>query len=1054
MRNLAIALLLTLAWPVVLSGKVPELARDGAPSLREIGTWAAIHEPVAKAPGRIQGQVVDQADGSPLPLVQVFISGTSLGTLTDANGRYALTDVPPGLYTVEARRIGYADAFRENVSVPDAGTAQVDFQLRVTALALDELVVTGVADPTSARRIPFTVSRIGETQLQVPSINALNSIQGKVAGANIVSSAQPGAGVNIVLRSPTSISKSNSPLIVIDGIILASTFGRSSADLEALDIESIEVVKGAAAASLYGSRASNGVIQIRTRRGSGLEEGKTGVTVRTEFGKNQLGRSIELAKHHYYLTNSSGQYVDASGAVVERENRVARPESERFLDVPYADPLYDHVDQFFDPGTFANTSVTLARNSNTTNFLASFVNRKEAGVVLDHGGFDINSLRLNLDHRLGTTLEFRFSGFHSRSDRDELPGDTFFDLVQQAPDANLLQPDPDGSPYIWQPDPLGVTPNPLYDLSVRLDDEQRSRTLGSTDLRWSPTGWLSFDANGSYDNSDRLQRLYFPRGKKTDIASWEEGIIRRGSGTTTALNGSLSVNARGSFRDFSLRGTGRILVEREDYEFFQAEAAGLSVGDVDDLNAGTIPSVTGSTEKIRSEGYFLIGGADYKGKYLLDALVRRDGSSLFGPEQRWHTYYRASGAWRMAQEAWWPVEAVDEFKLRYSIGTAGGRPSYSDRFETYSFGEAGALEKATLGNRFLKPERAREQEFGLDMVFKSRVSVQLSHARVLTQDQLVLIPLPAAFGFSSQWQNAGTVEGTSWEGTVEATVLQKENLLWSLGFVADRSRNEITEFDRSCFRTGTDNAFYRCQGETLGVMYGNRFLTNANELPEGADPLEFQVNDEGMLVWVGQGGDWRQAQWGTTGVVGGQEYRWGQPILDIDENGVPTVTRIGDSNPDFRWGISTSMEWKGLSIYGLLDTQVGGDVYNRTNQRMYQYFRSKDTDQAGRKEELKKTTDYYLTLYGANLINSRFVEDASYVKLREISIRWRVPTQYFGPMESVGLRNLTLFAVGRNLFTFSDYRGYDPEVGSPLQRIDDYAYPQFRTLTAGAEIRF
>ena len=188
---------------------------------------------------------------------------------------------------------------------------------------------------------------------------------------------------------------------MVDGVILASTFGRSSADLDALDIERIEVIKGAAAASLYGSRASNGVIQIRTRRGSGIEEDRTEVTVRTEIGKNQLSRPIDLASHHYYLTNSAGQYVDAGGTVVDRENRVERPVSERFLDVPYVDPLFDHIDQFFNPGNFSNTSVTLARNSNNTNFLASFVNRQESGVVLGHGGFDMNSLRLNLDHRLG-----------------------------------------------------------------------------------------------------------------------------------------------------------------------------------------------------------------------------------------------------------------------------------------------------------------------------------------------------------------------------------------------------------------------------------------------------------------------------------------------------------------------------------------------------------------------------------------------------------------------------------------------------------------------------
>lgn len=1066
LRPLVLSLLLTL--PAAAAGSVPgggpepgDRILDTTSGLLTTGTIANTPGIPLPAPGRITGQVTDQMDGSALAVVQVYIPGTSLGTLTDESGRYILADVPPGLYTVEARRIGYATGYVENVNVPDGGTVQVNFVLSVTALTMDELVVTGVMAATSARRIPFTVARVGESQLQVPTFNALSSIQGKVAGANIISGAQPGSGVNIVLRSPTSISKTNSPLIVVDGVILASTFGRSSADLDALDIESVEVVKGAAAASLYGSRASNGVIQIRTRRGTGLDEGRTEVSVRTEWGLNQLARPIDRATHHYYLTNASGQYVDASGNVVDRDNRVARPQSERFLDVPYRDPIYDQIEQFFDPGNYSNNSVTLARNAKETNFLASFSNRNESGVVLDHGGFEMNSLRLNLDHRLGTNLQFSFSGFHSRSDRDELPGDTFFDLVQQAPDADLLQPDPDGSKYIWQPDEAGVTPNPLYDLSVRLDDEQRTRTLASTDLRWSPTGWLSFDGNLSYDSSDRLQRLYFPKGKKTDIASWEEGIIRRGSGTTTALNGSVSGNVKGSVGDLALRGTARVLIEREDYEFFEAEAAGLSVGDVDDLNAGSIPAVTGSTQDIRSEGYFFIGGADYKGKYILDGLVRRDGSSLFGPEQRWHTYYRASGAWRMAEEAWWPFEDVNEFKLRYSVGTAGGRPSFADRFETYTFGEAGALEKSTLGNRFLKPERAREQEFGLDMIFNDRISVQLSHARVLTEDQLILIPLPAAFGFSSQWQNAGTVEGKSWEGTIEATLVQNQDLHWSVRLLADRSRNKITEFEPACFRTGTNNAFYRCAGETLGVMYGNRFINDASQLPDSvrASAGEFQVNDEGLLVWVGSGGDWRDAQWGTTTTIGGVTYKWGHPIqqFDEDENGLPTVpsvVRIGDSNPDFRWGISTSVDWKGLSFFGLVDAQVGGNVYNSSNQRMYQYMRSGDTDQAGRPEELKKTTDYYLTLYGANLINNRFVETGAFVKLRELSVRWRVPTDRFQWMQTARLQNLTLFAIGRNLFTASDFKGYDPEVGSPLQRIDDYAYPQFRTFTAGAEIRF
>lgn len=1004
--------------------------------------------------GIVRGRVTDAQTAQPLALVQVTIVSTTFTGITDQNGDYVIAGVPAGLYTVRATRLGYAEGSQENVNVRDNQTNTVNLALRTSALIMEELVVTGLADPTSARRVPFTVGRVSGENLQVPPANAVSSIQGKIAGVNATTPAQPGGGINILLRSPTSINRSNTPLIVVDGTILASTFGRSSTDLSSLDIESIEVVKGAAAASLYGSRAANGVIQIRTRRGAGIDGTGTQITARSEIGVNQLARRIDLANHHHYRVNAQGQYINASGTVVDRSDRVERPVGERYLDVPYADPTYDHVDQFFDPGRFTINSVTLARNSDETNFFAAFGAHRIAGVVLDHGGYDRNDLRLNLDHRLGANLQFGFSGYHMRSDREELPNSTFFELVQQAPDVDLLRPDPDGTRYIFEPDPQGVTPNPLYQLVTARDDEDRARTLANTTLRWSPLGWVSVDADFSYDRSDRLTSFHFPRGRNTNITSWQAGVVDRGQGLTTAINGSVSAQLRGSWNELSSRLTLRALTEQEDYEFFSARASGLTVEGVPDLNAGTIQNVSGSTQEIRARGYFALFNMDYAGKYIADALVRRDGSSLFGPEERWHTYYRGSAAWRMAEEPWWSFDAINEFKLRYSIGTAGGRPNYGDRFETYSFTSSGGLVKGTLGNRFLKPERTTEQEFGIDAIIRDRVSIQLSHARAVTEDQLIIVPLAAGFGFSSQWQNAGTVKGHTWEGTVEAAVLDQPGLRWTLGLVADRSRHEITEFNRRCFRTGNEGAFYQCAGETLGTMYGTRFLRSAAELPEGAPADQFQVNDDGLLVWVGTGGSWRDRNWGASSTGLDATYSWGLPILQLDEGGSSAVTRIGDTNPDLNWGLSSNVQWRNFTLYGLLNAQIGGDIYNRTNQRMYQYFRSGDTDQAGRPDELKKTTDYYTVLYAGNLINEWFVEPAGHVKLREMSLRFRVPQNTLDRVSGLGVNGLTLFVIGRNLFTWSDYKGYDPEAGTPLQRMDDFIYPQFRTLTTGLEIRF
>jgi TonB-linked SusC/RagA family outer membrane protein len=1007
-----------------------------------------------RAGGMIRGRVIDAATGGPLAVVQVSVMGTAFSTLTRENGEYVLTGVPAGLYTVQANRLGYAGASQENVRVRDDDVSQIDFALRVSALVLDELVVTGLVDPTSARRAAFTIGRVSGDALQVPTPNAISSIQGRIASASIITPAQPGAGINIVLRTPTSINRSNTPLFVVDGVVLASTFGRSSTDLSSLDIESIEVVKGAAAASLYGSRAAAGVINIRTRRGAGPGVQGTQVTVRSEIGVNQLARRISLARHHNYLTDAQGRYVDANGNTVAREDRVLRPVAERFLDVPYADPIYDHGRQFFDPGRFVTNSVTMGGSTESTNFFAAFGNHQIGGVVLDHGGYTRNDVRLNLDHSLAANLRFSFSGYHMRSDREHIPSETFFQLIQQAPDVDLLQPDPDGTKYIWAPDLLGVTPNPLYELVTSDDNEERVRTLNNIGLRWTPVGWFSLDGDLSYDRSDRTTRFYFPRGRNTNISSWQDGAVDRGNGLTTALNSSVSAQLRGSWQDLSARLTLRALQEREDYEFVSTRARGLAVEGVPDLDAGTIALISNSTQEIAARGFFAMTNFDYRGRYIGDLLVRRDGSSLFGAEERWHTYYRASAAWRMAEEPWWRFDALDEFKLRYSIGTAGGRPNFGDRFETYSFTDAGGVTKSTLGNRFLKPERTTEQEFGIDAIIGNRFSVQLSHARQKTEDQLIAVPLPAAFGFSSQWQNAGTVEGTTWEATFEAAVVERSNLRWSLGLVADRSRHEITEFDRRCFRTGPASTFFRCAGETLGTMYGTRFLTALSELPGAVPANQFQVNDDGLVVWVGEGGDWRNHQWGASTSIGGVTYGWGLPILQLDESGSSAVVRIGDSNPDFNWGLSSNLRYGNVSVFGLVNAQVGGDIYNRTKQRMYQYFRSGDTDQAGKPEDRKKTTDYYSVLYAANLINQWFVEPAGYVKLREATIRYQVPPALLDRLARTGTSQLALFATGRNLLTWTDYSGYDPDAGTPLARIDDFVYPQFRTLTTGLEIRF
>jgi TonB-linked SusC/RagA family outer membrane protein len=1015
-------------------------------------------------PGRLTGTVSDSGSGRPIAEVLVTVSGTRYRSRTDNAGRFNISGVLAGTYAVEARRLGFRSRTVTNVTVLSGGTVTLDIRLEATALSLQEVVTTGLVDPAAGTRVPFTVGRLDIENAPVPATNAVETLQGKIAGVTVVPFGQPGSGTQIVLRSPTSINKSNAPLIVIDGVIQGTSFDGATADLEAMDIESVEVVKGAAAASLYGSRAASGVLQIRTRRGAGLADGTTRVSMRTEFGSNQLGGKINWAQHHYYMVNSSGQYINSAGTVVDRSGRVADSVFRRFQDKTYTDPVYDQVDRFFDPGNFFKNSINFAQRSGRTNWFLSLVNSREDGVVLNSGAYNQNDIRLNLDHQLRDDFRFSFSGYHSRSRRQELYDDTFFDLINQAPDVDLRTPDPDGTPYLFQGDPEGREENPLYVLATEENHRLRARTQGSLEARYAPQDWLTFDGNLSYDRSDRRINFFLDQGLKTEgFGLGGPGEISQFTGTTDAINAAASANLLGRVGPLTLRSTARALLERETNQTTNAEGTNLSVPGVRSLNNATQRFVESNLEEIRSNGFVVSAASDYAGRYIVDGLVRRDGSSLFGPEEQWNTYYRVSGAYRLGEEQWWPWPLFSEFKLRASRGTAGTRPDFEDQFETFGFVEGGGLVKQTLGNKFLKPEHATETEIGIDAIIRDRYSVQLSYAKSRVVDQLILIPLAGFFGYESQWQNAGTVEGNTVEATIEAQIIRRPNFTWRMGFVADRSRNRITEFNRSCFQTNT--IAFRCAGETLGAMYGFRFIQSTGELPVDAAARadEFGVNDEGLLVWVGKNSSgvpytFTQGEtdrlWGTSATIGTTNYAWGRPIRLVDSTGSAAVVKIGDGNPDFHFGISNSFSWRNIQLYALLDANVGGQVYNQTNQRMYQWARSGDVDQVGKAQELKKPIEYYIDLYAANDPTSYFVEDAGFVKLRELSLKYRFGEGAAGLLSRFGAAGAAISLVGRNLVTWTDYKGYDPEVGGAITRLDSFGYPRYRTFTGSFEITF
>lgn len=1060
---------------------------------------------LASAQSIISGTVTDDT-GEPLIGANVLIESLVIGASTDLDGAYTFqvpADHVGETLELTARYVGFVEQVR-SITVGD-GIMTEDFVLVVDFLQLDDIVVTGVAEATPRKKLAFTVSKVDAEDITLaPASNPIASIQGKVAGVAVqASSGAPGAASSVRLRGATSITGGNQPLYIVDGVVL----GSNQVDLDALDIADIEIVKGAAASSLYGSRAQNGVINITTQRGSATPLNQTRVTVRNEFGISDVAKTLQANTSHDLQVDASGNFLDNTGAVNTCDaclpngygpgvTQETNPHGAAFFDNPYQGTLHNAFEDFFDPGNTWTNYVGVSQNSSKTNFLASFTNVAEQGSIINLEGMKRRSFRVNLDHRIRPTLTVSASGFYSQTANDGVTGvpgsssffNPFFGLMFTNPLVSLTERDEAGELKI-QADPLSVEENPLYLLENTDISRSRSRLLGSFRARWNPLEWLNLESNFSYDRSDRDATEFYDIGfQSIDPSSVNDGRIERRNELDEAINYDLTVSLRKQFGDFATRG--QLKAQIEDYDAFSEFVIGsnlVTLGNRDLSNVkqfcGEAGCDSGSRDfgngftTVRSEGYYATAGLDYMDKYIVDVFFRYDGSSLFGAEERWQPYYRGSAAWRVSEESFWPENnPITELKLRASIGTAGGRPRFQAQYEVLSLGN-GQLSKTTLGNAFLKPELQTEMEFGLDVGVLDRIFLELVYADTQVEDLLLAVPLAGYFGFGSQWRNAGDLASNTIEASVNANVYSSRDMDFEVGVIFDRTRQEITEFASNPFRGGPEGLFFIRGDEILGGMYGNEYIRDLSRLPTGADASFFDVNDDGYVVAVGQGNSYASGPgsdgtiggeddlWGTLVDVNGTNYRWGIPIKYYDEANETDLVQIGSGLPDLNLGLNTTFRYKGFTLYMLWGAQIGGDVYNFTKQWGYRDGRNADQDQRGKQEGMKKSTTYYEVLYDATAKNNHFVEDATYLKLRELSVGYTFNRQQLSRVFGNVLHSVSASIIGRNLLTFSNYSGFDPEVGSSefqsnvggdatLYRVDDFNYPALRTVRAKLEFQF
>ncbi|HEX7049188.1 MAG TPA: SusC/RagA family TonB-linked outer membrane protein [Longimicrobiales bacterium] len=1065
--------------------------------------------PALAQTGTITGMVTQQGTGQPVAGAAVQLAGTNQQVLTRDDGRFLMVGVPAGSYTLRVEMLGHSP-FEQAVTVAAGQTVTVDPVLQPEAISLGEIIVTGVAGATQKVRLPFAVDQITVEDMPVPAVSAASSIQGKVAGATVVAgSGRPGAAPSILLRGVTSIDaagRSQEPLFIVDGAIL----GADMIDLDAQDIQNIEVIKGAAASSLYGSRAANGVIQITTKTGATLPNNSIRYTVRSRFGRSELSGPKVLVTHaHQYKMNESktkfisGDGVECDwfecpavgGVVLAGQGATSGGANawNTFQSNPWPGGTHDQVEQFFDSGVFNENYVSASGRSGATNFHVSFSNLSDPGVMLGLEGLKRNNFRVNVDQSVLENLQLSAMAFYSRSTSDLFPesqGNPLFDLTRMPAGVDLTacEDDPsksclnDPQHMVLLPDPTNTeSPNPLYDMLTREYRQKRGRFLGGAQVLFSPLDWLDFQADISYDRLETDERDLYPKGFRTvQQSSINDGYMDQRDELTEAMNASVTMAGRFDLSEDIHNVTKvRYLYERADNAWNYTSGYRFAVKDVPNFSNldPTRLGASSHTESVRSDGYYLITDFDIFDKYTINALVRNDGSSLFGPEEQRHWYSRIAGAWRISQEPWFSVPGVDVLKLRYSRGTAGSRPRFEAQYETYTV-DAGQVVPVTLGNKALKPEFTTENEVGLDAIlFNGRAGLTLTYANTVTEDQILRVPLPAYTGYAEQWRNAGTLESNTFEASLDLQLLQTDELNWSTRLLFDKTKSEITEFNnvpdfvQGVNGQGLNAVFYVREGEEVGTFYGTKFATSCADLPEGIDCSAFAVNDEGYLVWVGDGGSLSDNAWGTSSglIIGGRPVMWGAPVKGFCTDRVTgertDFCKLGNTMPDYHIGLSSTLDWKGLSVYALFDAVQGFSVYNQPLQ--WAVFKNYGgiMDQTGVPEDRQKPLGYYGEIYGVSGLqpSSAFVEDASFVKLRELSFRYSIPSDLLSEVPGLNaFSEMALNLSGRNLHTWTDYRGYDPEVGkdggdtgsAAIARVEGYQYPNFRTWTLGIELHF
>ncbi|WP_048825717.1 SusC/RagA family TonB-linked outer membrane protein [Hymenobacter sp. DG25B] len=1013
----------------------------------------------AVAGGTVTGRIVD-ATGSALPGVTVVVAGTSLGSSTDTNGFFTIANVPAGAQTLVISSIGYTTV-RIPVSVVEGQSTEVpSTTLAENTQALSEVVVVGYGTQTR-KELTTAVSSVGAQQIERQTVAGFDqALQGQTPGVQVTSpSGAPGAGINVRIRGNSSVSLNNNPLYVIDGVPILPTYDRELGGLNnqppnplnalnPADIESIDVLKDGAAAAIYGVRASNGVVVITTKKG---KAGKGQVGFSAYYGQQQLRKKIDVLDARQFA-----EYYN--------EARVNAGQAPAFTDLNTLPANTDWQDEVYRTAAIQNYQLNMSGGSDKTRYYLSGGYFKQDG-IFRNSGFDRYSVRLNLDQdvstrfRVGTNLNLSRTNNNGavRSERGIGNGGTVMGALAQIPTVPVYNPD-----GTYGTNPYRNFDNPVGNLQETNNKAVIYQGIGNVfgELDLLPN--LRLRSSLGIDFRSQLENEYITREYPGNRQTANPDPATLGQARTGTVQQTIWLNENTLTYNPSLGEKHNLTllagqsVQESNRFTSNARATGFPSNAVPYLYAGTANRSVSSYES--EWGLFSVFGRaiyNFEDRYLATFSLRADGSSRFAPNKRFGYFPAMALGWRVTKESFFPqVDAISELKLRASYGENGNQEigDYA-RYSTYGsgFGYQGAgsisggIAPERIGNNDVSWERTKQTNLGLDLgLLQDRLTLNADVYRKRSTDLLFEVPLPLSSGAQtlSIIQNLGEVDNKGVElGLSTINVKAEGGFGWTtnLNFTLNRSevrnigtvRNEQGE--ESNREIIGDYSIVRA-GLPLGSFYGLK-----------VDGI-FQTDAEAQaLDGNAHAGDIRFKDLNGDGQINGLDR-----------------TVIGNANPKSIAGVTNTFTYKGLELSAFFQGSFGNDIYNetrRTTEGMDEAL-NQTTRVLNRWTPTNTNTDVPRAILGDpaknNRVSDRFIEDGSYVRLKNLTLAYGLPMSV---LQKTGISGIRVYVTGQNLITWTDYSGYDPEVSAdPFSSTgfgrDLGVYPQARTYTVGLNATF